>query len=258
MRCDHCGSDNPDHVSQCAQCGATLPARPPAPTLSRKAVWSVVLAVLGTCLPILLTLPAIILGVLALRDIGAGGGRRSGQSVAIMGIVLAVVCGTVGAIILMLAAIAIPNFMQAQTRAKIARALGEEHSLAVAIESFRVDQNRPPSLKQFYIGDLQYDVDVGPEMVQQNLTSPVAYLATMPADPFREGGWHYDYWTNGSDVWVIRSVGPDGVPDADLAKLGEALAAHRESKAWPPEHQDWIYDPSNGLKSPGDLMLKPW
>ncbi len=45
------------------------------------------------------------------------------------------------AIIAILAAIAVPNFLEAQVRAKVSRAQADMRSIATAIESYRVDNN---------------------------------------------------------------------------------------------------------------------
>jgi len=50
------------------------------------------------------------------------------------------------AIIAILAAIAVPNFIEAQSRAKISRAKADMRSLATAIESYAVDNNQYPVL----------------------------------------------------------------------------------------------------------------
>lgn len=48
------------------------------------------------------------------------------------------------AIVAILAAIAAPNFPEAQTRAKVSRAQGDFRSLAMAIESCMIDHNSYP------------------------------------------------------------------------------------------------------------------
>ena len=48
------------------------------------------------------------------------------------------------AIIGILAAIAVPNFMNAQIRAKVAKVEGDFRSLATALESYRLDRNGYP------------------------------------------------------------------------------------------------------------------
>jgi len=48
------------------------------------------------------------------------------------------------AIIGILAAIAIPNFLQAQTRAKVARAISDIRNASIALETYRIDNNGYP------------------------------------------------------------------------------------------------------------------
>ena len=48
------------------------------------------------------------------------------------------------AIIAILAAIAVPNFLEAQVRSKISRAKADMRTLATAVESYVVDNNQPP------------------------------------------------------------------------------------------------------------------
>ena len=51
------------------------------------------------------------------------------------------------AIIGILAAIAVPNFLNAQTRAKIARAQSDMRNLKVAIDSYQIDNNQYPTAR---------------------------------------------------------------------------------------------------------------
>ena len=46
------------------------------------------------------------------------------------------------AIIAILAAIAVPNFLEAQTRSKISRAKADMRTMATALESYLVDNNK--------------------------------------------------------------------------------------------------------------------
>ncbi|CAN5477811.1 hypothetical protein BH09SUM1_BH09SUM1_10040 [soil metagenome] len=48
------------------------------------------------------------------------------------------------AIIAILAAIAVPNFLEAQTRAKVSRVKSDLRTMATAIESYYIDYNNPP------------------------------------------------------------------------------------------------------------------
>ena len=46
------------------------------------------------------------------------------------------------AIIAILAAIAVPNFLEAQTRSKVARIKADQRSVATALEAYHVDGNK--------------------------------------------------------------------------------------------------------------------
>ncbi len=78
------------------------------------------------------------------------------------------------AIILILIAIALPNFLAAQTRARIVRAAADERSIATAMESYFLDRNT-------YTDDC-----LGSEIGCRQLTTPVKYITDLPLDPFGE------------------------------------------------------------------------
>lgn len=71
------------------------------------------------------------------------------------------------AIIGILAAIAVPNFLNAQTRARVAHAYSDFKAIATAQEMYRTDNN-------YY----------APPFKLSALTSPVSYLASVPQDVF--------------------------------------------------------------------------
>ncbi|MDX9753947.1 MAG: prepilin-type N-terminal cleavage/methylation domain-containing protein [bacterium] len=102
------------------------------------------------------------------------------------------------AIIGILAAIAVPNFMNAQIRAKIARCYSDMKAMSTAIKSLQIDTNHLPIdgwdddttegrkiLKEVFngVGDF-------PEAERKTshylavLTSPVSYMSSVPLDPF--------------------------------------------------------------------------
>src|SRR5262245_16285391 len=56
------------------------------------------------------------------------------------------------AIIAILAAIAVPNFLEAQTRAKVARTKADMRTFATALESYTVDNNKPMTAAYFLAG----------------------------------------------------------------------------------------------------------
>lgn len=83
------------------------------------------------------------------------------------------------AIIAILAAIAVPNFLEAQTRAKVSRAAADMRSIRVGIESYRVDQNNYPETDTGYV-NLPYGMGL------YRTTTPVAYITSVPGSPFKE------------------------------------------------------------------------
>jgi type II secretion system protein G len=83
------------------------------------------------------------------------------------------------AIIAILAAIAVPNFLEAQTRSKTARVLNDFRTIMTGLESYRVDNNRYPETD---LGDSQYPRGRG----MFRLTSPISYLSSVPTSPFSE------------------------------------------------------------------------
>ncbi len=98
------------------------------------------------------------------------------------------------AIIAILAAIAVPNFLQAQARSKYSRVLSDFRTMRVGVESYAVDWNRPPAMtwgtayqnaagrtvpESRYNGERIYGT-LGPF-----ITTPVAYLSRFDfLDPF--------------------------------------------------------------------------
>jgi prepilin-type N-terminal cleavage/methylation domain-containing protein len=87
------------------------------------------------------------------------------------------------AIIAILAAIAVPNFLEAQTRSKVSRVKADFRSLATAIEAYAVDNNgkycfamAPNSNNSTFQSWLRWR--------SKRLTTPVAYITSLPADPF--------------------------------------------------------------------------
>lgn len=157
------------------------------------------------------------------------------------------------AIIGILAAIAVPNFLNAQIRARVARVQADARSTATALESYRIDNNSYPI-------DATNRFPIGLNM----LTTPVAYIGQPPADPFVIA--HKDlsgqdlvgpYLEMGTDTpsdqfgeaprrlgtWSLSGAGPDGDDDV----TGQT--------GWPFGTRWWDYDPSNGLDSNGDMMI---
>ena len=152
------------------------------------------------------------------------------------------------AIIAILAAIAVPNFLEAQVRAKVSRALGELRSLATALEAYRVDNPAYP------ISNWNPAPGLYGRLIP--LTTPIAYLTSIPIDPFWVSRTHpgspldrdtYDYFDvlssgDGAHVWTWTLYGRPW----RLACAGPDL--EQTYGRWPP------YDASNGTKSAGDIV----
>lgn len=142
------------------------------------------------------------------------------------------------AIIGILAAIAVPNFLNAQIRAKVARAKAELRNLATALESYYVDNEiymtgEMHCAQGALAGDHSKNnagATISPNVGQDwlSLTSPISYVSSIPFDPFDNAGkpspniafddtndvnycvGRYDYNTNQSDAWILASNGPAG------------------------------------------------
>ncbi|MBN2327024.1 MAG: type II secretion system protein GspG [Candidatus Omnitrophica bacterium] len=92
------------------------------------------------------------------------------------------------AIIGILAAIAVPNFLNAQVRAKMAKATADMKALSTAVEMYRLDNNTYPCDGQ--------EVDCKWDWNWQNfrLTTPIAYISSIPQDPYAEETASGHYW----------------------------------------------------------------
>lgn len=197
------------------------------------------------------------------------------------------------AIIAILAAIAVPNFLEAQTRAKIARNMADFRTVTTGFEMYRVDHNIYPFDGYFHkngANGYPTPTEYNHNRISKNLTTPVAYLNTCVfPDPFNKNApppyyWQYDnykYWLADSIYgtkyqaykaggqspnpvtlaefkveygdFLLFAVGPDGV-DPGWAEGGP------EHRNFPgvsnlPGSLRWVpYDPSNGTISIGNIM----
>ncbi len=104
------------------------------------------------------------------------------------------------ATIAILAASAVPNFLEAQTRAKVSRTLTDMRSMATAMESYVIDHNKyvpmhfPSGQSEVWGitvgGDVTIDMRYGtlnPRILRfVPLTTPVSYITTPPQDVFSD------------------------------------------------------------------------
>lgn len=180
------------------------------------------------------------------------------------------------AIIAILAAIAVPNFLEAQTRAKVSRVKADMRSLATGLEAYRVDWNYyptyhylpPPSggtVFEFFLGGTAYPGPAVDPAFNGNpqVTSPVSYITTVPHDVFFIVGagsnqperpqFEYVNWRYAEKRAVINLASLTTV----LRQYGEwrlTSAGPDKSRAQLPGDLFLIvYDPSNGTVSLGQI-----
>jgi prepilin-type N-terminal cleavage/methylation domain-containing protein len=117
------------------------------------------------------------------------------------------------AIIAILAAIAVPNFLEAQIRSKVSRAKSDMRSMATGIEAYAVDYTKPPKGRDEMNADTTDPrnaiISSLPTREMQNvyalsaLTTPVSYMTSLPLDPFQEkAGQSGGVGGSGSDTGV--------------------------------------------------------
>jgi type II secretion system protein G len=179
------------------------------------------------------------------------------------------------AIIAILAAIAVPNFLEAQTRAKVSRVKSDMRTIATAMEAYIVDHNTYP-------GDSDNTPFTNPQKGLLYLTSPIAYISTLATDPFSldfdpnsDGAPYFEMgsgadnegWTNRTDLggevlsqtsplffkaqsYEISSVGPD--EDDDVGGNDNWPGPFNQNNA--AAVRITTYDPTNGSVSNGDIV----
>lgn len=89
------------------------------------------------------------------------------------------------AIIAILAAIAVPNFLEAQTRSKVSRAKADIRTLATALEAYCVDSNAYPQCNSVD-NCIWHTPNPAYCTIFERLSTPVAYITSgILQDPFR-------------------------------------------------------------------------
>jgi prepilin-type N-terminal cleavage/methylation domain-containing protein len=126
------------------------------------------------------------------------------------------------AIIAILAAIAVPNFLEAQTRSKVSRVQADFRTLATAIESYFVDKNSYP-------WDQDDDISSTSEDGFRLLTTPISYFSSGRSlqdpfgDPRKNQNDYAAHYQMASGVDPYRR-GTDRIPRGDPAY--EAVQAY--------------------------------
>src|SRR5262245_52729538 len=119
------------------------PRRPTPTGTSGKAVMSLVLGVLSPCASILTGVPAIILGLLSLRDIRRSGGRLGGQGLAIAGIVV----GIVGILLSLPAVLLVPAVLKVRDAATRVQSSNNLKMIGIGMHNYHSNWGRfPPAV----------------------------------------------------------------------------------------------------------------
>ena len=189
------------------------------------------------------------------------------------------------AIIAILAAIAVPNFLQAQTRSKVSRALSDLRTMRTAVEAYAVDNNQYPR-STWGCAPFNDAIDGVPVWgtLPSVITSPVQYLSQIPLDIFAqnqefiEGDKFYTYnSTKASRDYFNRGLsGNCTVPGAsNLVFITGTARTEREVRKFMGEYYLWCtgpqghqvtsagnvdtyflqYDPTNGTISSGRIFV---
>lgn len=171
------------------------------------------------------------------------------------------------AIISVLSTLAVVNYSESQVRSKVAATKNNMRVLVTALESYATDWQRYPSshgVGDYYMED-QLVAPISVRLIP--LTTPVAYITTIPQDPFPpHDGWGridrdiydtFDYLDSaalphrGSGLtsgafYRIASPGPD---------LYQAFGGRTVASAdYECNLMGVDYDPTNGTKSAGDIV----
>jgi len=186
------------------------------------------------------------------------------------------------AIIAILAAIAIPNFLEAQTRSKISRAKADMRSLTVALMAYRVDNDQyPPDVDSGAYPAL-HDYWRSEIASYHYLTTPVAYIGDIPRDPFylSQGGTppgvaqkllaFFEYSEDSLEDqrdpqkaaqlhrsecgFVIVCMGPDRIGDFTWSGREWLAVGNFDGTVLNNRQKSLCYDPTNGTISDGDIV----
>ena len=196
------------------------------------------------------------------------------------------------AIIGILAAIAVPNFLNAQVRAKVSRSYADMKAIGTAVEQFRLDHGM--LLVDFW--DDSVESKLGVERLEKHfggvgllsedkrrqvhvlapLTSPIAYLSSIPKDPFAAkiqsnslGGHSELFGVTGNDTYLYIDEDPlipgsdcsytsfnPPLRPGDYVLFGFGPAANDMYGDQNGIRYGIPYSTTNGVVSIGDIMMR--
>lgn len=169
------------------------------------------------------------------------------------------------AIVAILAAIAVPNFLLAQTRTKVTRAIADQKNISTAIELYASDNSgKYPAYNNPKDRGLSFGEPV--VFLPVTITTPIAYISTLPVDIFSSirTGVEADktnpffYMHNYETVYLGRLQPFGHVSEHYFRLTGEQKPVQWTTWSYGPDLKDdhgvILYDPTNGTVSRGDLM----
>lgn len=152
------------------------------------------------------------------------------------------------AIIGILVAIVVPNFLNAQIKATVARVMGDFHHIRDALELYRFDHNKLPPLPQQgggYPASFAY----------KWLSTPVAYYTGLTKDPFQNKLEFESDFFDGSYLYlnrIVRTDFPGGIHYQVLDYLLLSFGPDRKITTY--TFGVTPYHSSNGIISFGDIV----
>ncbi len=173
------------------------------------------------------------------------------------------------AIIAILAAIAVPNFLEAQTRARVSRTENDLRTIDLGMESYRIDNNGYiASRRESYLPPASTLTAADTRL----LSTPIAYLDSTPPDIFRMIAglaqpnyyiYAVSYTAAGAPkyaaypytAWMTWSTGPDQVTQSGGYRSFKQITTNEVNAAAGAAvgNGGMRYDPTNGTVSEGDI-----
>lgn len=170
------------------------------------------------------------------------------------------------AIIALLATIAVPNFLEAQVRAKVGRVKGDMYNTATAVEMYNIDHGQYaitdwpfgpwwPTQEGWETPDARNHGEWG---IVWRLTTPIAYISSWPVDPFRHGtltwndGMYLDYY-----MWTDYRIEDPPIWTLIRPNIRWFVFSNGPDMEWQGGMEyHWVahYDPSNGTISLGNIV----
>jgi len=176
------------------------------------------------------------------------------------------------AIIAILAAIAVPNFLEAQVRSKVSRVKSDMRAMATALESYATDHGRPPMDMVEYLFRTGLGGGGHRDVCYSQLTTPVAYMTSIMHDPFGakttqenreeasayfyqafyafgDGGYYDDMYPRVREkgyTWCMYSSGPQMM---EVTPWFEQMVADPRGT----DALGNVYDATNGTRSAGKI-----